>query len=96
MNTMIHTKKPKIHSNKPSHQISVLSFLVIIEKISPTKENTGPSTILKYAYAIEYDAIDNKPQISGIEFIFFIDKVYHKKRMIRNISYHSLTSLIRT
>lgn len=50
---------------------------MIIEKISPTKENTGPSTILKYAYAIEYDAIDNKPQISGIEFIFFIGKVYH-------------------
>ena len=39
MNTMI-------HSNKPSHQISVLSFLVIIEKMSPTKENTGPSTII--------------------------------------------------
>lgn len=38
MNTMIHAKKPKIHSNKPSHQISVLSFLVIIEKISPTKK----------------------------------------------------------
>ena len=33
--------------------------------------------------------MDNKPQISGIEFIFFMDKVYHKKRMIRNISYHS-------
>lgn len=46
MNTMIHTKKPKIHSNKPSHQISVLVFLVIIEKISPTKENRGPSTIM--------------------------------------------------
>ena len=46
MNTMIHTKNPKIHSNKPSHQISVLVFLVRVEKISPTKENTGPSTII--------------------------------------------------
>lgn len=46
MNTMIHTKKPKIHNNKPNHQISVLVFLVRIEKIIPTKENTGPSTIM--------------------------------------------------
>lgn len=46
MNIMIHTKKPEIHSNKPSHQISVLVFLVKIEKIIPTKENTGPSTII--------------------------------------------------
>ena len=46
MNTMIHTKKPDIHNNKPSHQINILSFLVIIQKMSPTKENIGSSTII--------------------------------------------------
>ena len=44
MNTMIHTKKPKIHRNKPSHQISVLVFLVIIESYKLEVEHILPKT----------------------------------------------------